>query len=358
MKLLPVAALSLIIIFIYSCNSSSPGKDTRQNEGGPEVKLINHKADQEVDVKINDKLFTSYSYSDTLMKPILYPIMTAEGHFVTRGWPIKPRPGERTDHPHQRGMWLNYGDVNGYDFWGNSYAIPSKTRRVHDGKIKHNKIERLSSGNGEGTLVTDENWVSPFGDELLAEKTTYHFIAKDSVRIIDRITTLTADSTVTFHDTKEGMFGIRYNRHLKLPVKKAETYVDTQGKKITVTPTSNELTGNYVSSEGITGYSVWGTRARWIDLYGNIDGENVSLVICDHPENFDHPTYWMARGYGLFALNPFGAKSYTDGKLTIDYTLPKGQSLTLRYRVIISSGSHLTKDEINDYARDFAKKYR
>ena len=27
---------------------------------------------------------------------------------------MAPREGERTDHPHQMGLWLNYGDVNAH----------------------------------------------------------------------------------------------------------------------------------------------------------------------------------------------------------------------------------------------------
>jgi len=182
--------------------------------------------------------------------------------------------------------------------------------------------------------------------------------AEGATRIIDRITTLTAtDSVVTFKDTKEGMFGIRYNRFLKLPTQKSESFVDALGDTTTIAPTSQETTGNYLSSEGLTGDSVWGTRAKWIDLYGNINGEKVSLVICDHPKNFDYPTYWHARGYGLFAANPFGAHDFTDGKLSINFTLYKGQSVTFRYRVIISSGEHLSEAEISRLAKDFYKKY-
>jgi hypothetical protein len=348
-----------VVIFSFSCNSiaGKQGND-EQNNKGPKVELIDQKADQKVDVMIDGKLFTSYCYADSLMKQILYPIFTVGENPVTRGWPIMPRPGEGTDHPHQRGMWLNYGDVNGYDFWGNSYAIAPEIRKVHDGRIKHIKIEELSSGPGEGTLVTNESWVSPFGNQLLSEKTTYHFIADGSAHIIDRITTLTAtDSAVTFKDTKEGMFGIRYNEQLKLSIKKSESFVDAKGDTTTIAASSKETTGNYISSEGITGDSVWSTRAKWMDLFGNINGEDVSLVICDHPKNFGYPTYWHARGYGLFAANPFGAHDFTDGKLTVDYTLPKGQSLTFRYRVIISSGKHLTDAEINKLANDFDNKY-
>src|SRR5450759_3758316 len=219
--------------------------------------------------------------------------------------------------------------------------------------------EKLSGGNGEGSMITDESWIDPSGKELLSERTEYHFIAKGSTRIIDRITTLTATgNTVTFKDTKEGMFGIRVARQLELPSKEDIILTDAQGNPTTVKALSNEgVTGNYISSEGVTGEAVWSTRARWMDLYGSIGNEKISLVICDHPKNLSYPTYWHARGYGLFAANPFGVKDFTNGEEELNYSIPSGKSLTLRYRIIISSGSHLTDPEINAFADDFAKKY-
>lgn len=358
--LLIIISFFLMTTPFFSCNSSSSQQgDEKTNTGsGPKVELIAGEAEQKVDVTIDGKPFTTFCYSDTLMKQILFPIYTAGGNFVTRGWPINPRPGEHTDHPHQRGMWLNYGDVNGYDFWGNSYEIPADIRATKKGRIKHVKIENTSSGNGEGSLVTEESWVSPYGNALLAEKTTYHFIAKEDVRIIDRITTLTApDSAVTFKDTKEGMFAIRYNKDLHLPSKKAMTFIDAMGNETTITPDSQNTTGDYISSEGVTGEAVWSTKAKWMDLYGTIEGEKVSVVICDHPKNFDYPTYWHARGYGLFSANPFGAHDFTNGKLTSNFSLSKGESITFRYRVIISSGTHLSNEQINVLAEEFSGLY-
>src|SRR5690606_42152228 len=64
---------------------------------------------------VGGKHFTSYVYTENLKKPVLYPIKTADGALVTRGFPLKNRPFERTDHPHHIGLWLNYGDVNGLD---------------------------------------------------------------------------------------------------------------------------------------------------------------------------------------------------------------------------------------------------
>ena len=159
-------------------------------------------------------------------------------------------------------------------------------------------------------------------------------------------------------DTKEGMFGIRVARQLELPSDDAITVYSADGTPTRLEAMSNEgISGNYLSSEGTTGLEVWGTRARWMDLYGSIGDEKISLVICDHPKNINYPTYWHARGYGLFSANPLGVRDFTQEKEELNYSLPAGGSTTFRYRVIIHSGIHLTVDEINDYADDFADKY-
>src|SRR6267143_1744766 len=71
------------------------------------VKVIKQKGNK-VEVLIGDKLFTSFLYPDTLEKPVLYPLRAANGAIVTRGFPLDPRPGDPTDHPHHIGTWLTY----------------------------------------------------------------------------------------------------------------------------------------------------------------------------------------------------------------------------------------------------------
>lgn len=290
---------------------------------------------------VDGKLFTSYCY-ENVCKPILYPVCTSAGTIVTRGFPLKPKEGERGDHPHQVGMWLNYGNVNGYDFWGNGKTGSKDTK---DGEVKHVKIQKLSKGTGEGVMVTTESWLAPSGKELLSENTEYHFIAHGEVRIIDRITTLKATGEkISFGDTKEGMFAIRVARQLELPSKDSLVLIDRKGNVTTLMPMSNDgITGNYISSEGVTCLDVWGKRARWMELYGNIANEKISLVICDHPKNPGYPTYWHARSYGLFSANPLGVKDFTDGKEEMNFNIPSGVSSTFRYRVVVNSGPKLTK---------------
>jgi hypothetical protein len=154
------------------------------------------------------------------------------------------------------------------------------------------------------------------------------------------------------------MFGIRVARQLELPSTGNITLYSADGHPTKVKVMSNEgISGNYMSSEGVTGLGVWGKRAKWMDLYGSIGNEKISLVICDHPKNQNYPTYWHARSYGLFSANPLGVKDFTKGEEELGFSIPAGKSTTFRYRVIVSSGTHLSETEINAYAGDFAKKY-
>ena len=346
--------MAILTMFTISCSTKHADQD--EESSVPTVKLEKHEAEKRVDVLVDGKLFTSYQWPDSVYKPILYPIVSASGTTVTRGFPLEPREGERNDHRHQVGNWLNYGNVNGYDFWGNGSTGHRDVK--NGGRIKHKSIETVSDGPGEGTMVTTASWIDPAGKELMSEKTEYHFIANGSVRIIDRMETLTNTSSapVVFKDTKEGMFGIRVARQLELPSNEDVTLTDAQGNPTTVKKMSNEgVTGNYRSSEGTTGEGVWGTRAKWMDLYGSIGDEKISLVIFDHPSNVNYPTFWHARGYGLFSANPLGAKDFTKGKEELNYTLAPGKSVTFRYRILVNSGSYLTDEDINSYAAAFEK---
>ena len=354
MKRIFFTLILLSTLIVISWNSKS-GKH-EHNEDGLSVEFVEHTSEKRIDVMIENKLFTSYKWPDGVYKPVLHPILTSNGTIITRGFPLEPRPGERPDHMHHVGNWMNYGNVDGFDFWGNGHT---GERSDNGGEIKLLEIEQLTSGKGEGSMITKGSWIDPEGNELLAEKTEYHFIAKGSLRIVDRLTTLTAnDKTVALNDTKEGMFAIRVARQLELPSEGDITLLDAQGNPTKVSEMSNEgISGNYLSSAGVTGLGVWGTRAKWMNLYGNIGDEKISVVICDHPKNQSYPTYWHARGYGLFAANPLGVKDFTKGKEELNFSIAAGQSVTFRYRLIISSNAHLTEDEINTLVEDFAKKY-
>jgi hypothetical protein len=143
---------------------------------------------------------------------------------------------------------------------------------------------------------------------------------------------------------------LRVRRELEQPSNESLVFTDDQGRPTAVPKMDNTgVTGLYRSSEGKTGDDVWGTRGHWTILTGTVAQKPITIAILDHPKNVGYPTYWMARGYGLFAANPLGQKAYgTDKKETpareLNFTLEPGQSLTLRYRLLILSKAATTKD--------------
>lgn len=320
------------------------------------VKVVKDANAKRINITIGNKLFTSFLYPDTLEKPVLYPVYTAGGTDVTRGFPLNPKPGDPTDHPHHIGIWFNYENVNGLDFWNNSYAIPKEKNNLY-GWIKTDKILETKSG-AKGILSYHANWANQKNETLLEETTRFEFSQVGHKRIIDRTTILKANTEIKFTDAKDGMLGMRLAHELQIPTTKDQKFTDDKGNVTIVKGgTDNIPNGNYITSEGIQGDSAWSTRAAWCKVYGKMGNDFVSIVIIDHPKNPNYPTFWHARGYGLFAANPLGEKIFTKGKSEKNLKLTKGESVAFRYRIVVDEGVRsISTANINKLAAAFEKK--
>src|SRR5690554_2648166 len=218
--------LLLILIFGTGCSTNAQ-----------KVQFKHDKAKNKVEVYFGDSYFTSFIYPDDMEKQVLYPIVTASGKEITRGYPISPKPFERTDHPHHVGLWLNFGDVNGLDFWNNSFAIKPENKHRY-GSIKFKEI--VETNPKKGTLITASDWVNNSNEVLLSEKSTFVFSEKNGVRTIDRTTELTAQKQVTFTENKEGMLGLRIDKAFEEPADKPGRFLDADGNVTEVPVLNNE----------------------------------------------------------------------------------------------------------------------
>lgn len=318
--------------------------------------FVERPGDKQVDVQYNNQLLTAYCFYDSSRKPVLFPVNTVDGTTVTRSYPFRMVAGERTDHPHHTGIWFNYESVNGLDFWNNSTAIPVERRHLY-GTIRHKEIVSKKAGKDQAMLVTASTWERPDGKVLLNENTIFRFHVKENTFFIDRITTLTAtDTVVQFKDIKDGLIAIRVARELEMPSKDATRFVDNMGNVTTVAATDNNgVTGMYQASNGLSGDAVWSSKGPWVMLSGKKEGKNITIGILDHPSNIGYPTYWHARGYGLFAANPLGRKVFSNRKEELNFSLQPGASATFRYRFVIQSGQALSTEEMNRLATAFAQ---
>jgi len=306
-------ALALVLVGVAACGAQA------------QVELTRH-GDQ-IEVQIGGKPFSTYYFGPESPKPYLHPLRSAAGTIVTRGWPmVKDIPGESHDHPHHRAMFFAHGDINGIDFWGE--GTPTQAQQTVKGKVYSSenlpkgrtvftKLDEIEGKGDRATIRAEFNLVGPEGAIIGQETQDYTFRGDEQNRIIDCAFTLhAAEMPLKLGDTKEGTFAIRVVKALEEPA------------------------GRMLNSNGAVGEKeIWGKRADWVDYSGEVAGEKLGIAIFDSPSNIKHPTYWHARGYGLFAVNPFGEHDfYNDPKRDGSVTIPAGGSLTLSYRVYIHRG--------------------
>jgi hypothetical protein len=163
------------------------------------------------------------------------------------------------------------------------------------------------------------------------------------------------DGPVVFGDKRDGGLLVR--------VAGTMTVEDEKG---------NKGAGTILNSRGDKNADTWGKRAEWADYSGpDASGKTVGIAMFDHPANLRFPTHWHARTYGLMTANRFGTDhfkgNYGDHKTVIcapskgancpacashtgDYTIPAGQSITLRHRFFFHQGDAVAGHVAEQYA--------
>ncbi len=320
-------AVASVFLMLLNCASI---------EAQVELKTVR---DDHVSITINGQPFSDFNMGQAYPKPFLAPLRTATGLIVSRRFPMERVEGESTDHPHHRGLWIGYGDINGVNFWENDPS--SKTSGTNPGTKGTLVLERpveVKPGKKSGSITGTFAWRAPgHGDangDVLEERRVMTFYAEPDIRTVDVDATFTAKVPVKFADTKEGWFAIRL----------ADSMAEKNGGMMTN------------SDGGQTEKNVWGKRADWVDYDGTVEGQKVGIVIFDNPQNLNHPPRWHSRAYGLFAVNPFGLKEF-DPKAAAEggYQMANGASLRLRYRVVIHPGD-VPKKKIERWYVDYGKK--
>lgn len=298
-----------------------------------------------VRVEIDGSLFTEYIFKGA-DRPYCYPVLATDNTPLTRDFPMKANTGDDDDHPHHRSVWLAHSRVNGIDFWneGKSGGDTPKGKIVHDALLE-------TAGGPVGRLRARDRWVAPDGTVFCTVDSTLSFRTAPLGRMLDYEITFHAPANAPIHigDNKDGFMAIRIAQWMTMPHK-----LDKKGA--TERNTGGE--GHIVTSQGDRDNAAWGKRGAWCDYHAARNGKTYGIALFDHPQNLRHPTWWMARGYGLFAANPFGWHDYepkTTPPQAGDHTVPAKGSLTLRYRLYFHFGDEKeaqVAERYLEYARE------
>jgi hypothetical protein len=280
-----------------------------------------------VRVEIDGQLFTEYVFGDGATRPYCYPILAVDGTPLTRDFPMKQTEGEDTDHPWHRSLWFAHSMVNGVDFWNEGTGDAGRSPK-DKGKTAHDVLVETAGG-ATGVIRARNRWLAPDGKLVCTDERTLRFRGTAGVRMIDYEVTWHAlpDKPLLIGDNKDGTMAVRLAQWMTMPHKYKKQ--DLPGN------------GHIVTSTGARDAGAWGKRADWCDYHAPHEGKVYGVAIFDHPQNLRHPTWWMARDYGLFGANPFGQHDYEnlkDQPHIGDYTIPAGGSLTLRYRFVFHTG--------------------
>ncbi|MDA0204760.1 MAG: PmoA family protein [Acidobacteria bacterium] len=296
-----------VVVLMLGCGGGASDLQKEEAASPPDgVTLTPH--DERVEVAVDGRPFTAFHYEEKWDKPFLYPLTTASGTVISRGYPIEPRAGETADHAWHRGIWYGHGDINGQDFWREkgrevtSILVPQAKPAVSGDALS---VELAMQTPTDGTIGSIEK--------------SFTFSGARNLRVIDATIRIRADEGVAlrFGDTDDGGFGIRLS----------DAFREDNG-------------GVTANAEGLeTSENIWGKASRWTNYSAEVGGKAVGVAIFDHPSNLRYPTTWHARGYSLNAANPFATRSFTgDPSADGSHTIPEGESLTFRYRVVIHEG--------------------
>jgi hypothetical protein len=263
------------------------------------------KLDGRIEIAIDGKPFSTFYYGPEAPKPYLHPLRSASGKIVTRRFPMEEVPSDNKDR-HHRGLWVGYKDINGFDFWENEFSYNNRNA----GKVVMRGVNIV-----EGTIAGTFNWLAPSGETILEEQRTMSFRGDKATRVVDVDITLRSVGTTTFADSKDGFFAVRLTE--ALAEKSSGTLTNSNG--------------------GRKMKETWGKQGNWIDCSGELDGEKLGVAVFEHPSSFRSPPRWHVRDYGLLAANPFGSHAFDPDAALSKITLKPGDTVRLRYRVVIHS---------------------
>jgi hypothetical protein len=284
-----------------------------------------------IEIRLDGNLLTKYVTRDAATnKPYFHPLIGPTGAEMTRAYPMRDVPGEKQDHPHHRSMWFGHQFIDASDTWHEEATLRERAKgddakfaqlRPSLGATVHRETRRAVAETDRAVLETTSEYQDAAGKLLLRDLRTFVFrVAPDGARLIDVTLAFTgADAPVTLKDAKDAGFSLRVAHAMSVEAGKG---------------------GRIVTSTGATDAKAWGQRAPWCDFHGPVTdgGEILGIAVLNHPSSFRFPTPWHARAYGLFTANPFGLNTVAGEDTDGSVVLKPGESITLRYRVILHQG--------------------
>ncbi len=287
-----------VYVFVAGCNILISTQSSTYAQAASQQVAAKFEKDKVV-VTINGELFTCYKFGKSQKYPYFWPVNgPASGKSVTTE--------TSQPYPHHHSLFFGCDRVNGGNYWQESN--------------EHGQIvsqgPKLIEASGKRVIFTDKClWRRGANEPVILDLRRVVITApSEALRFIDFEISLEPLTDVEILKTNHALFAARVVPELS--VKAGNTLINAEGK-----------TGEK---------GTWGVASPWCDYSGTRDGVTEGIAILQHPDNRWFPSKWFTRDYGFFSPTPmFWLK---DERLE----LPKGQTLTLRYRVVVHNNDAKT----------------
>ena len=312
-----MSASRIAVVLVVAAAAIAAARPRRLDAGAMTVTVTPNESAKRVDVAIGGKPFTSYIWPDRLKKPVLDPIRSAERHPRHARLAARPAPGRarRPSTSRRPVVQLRERERPRLLEQLRRASNPSSARRWARSSIGGSSAP--TAARIAASWSTESDWVTPGGTVLLRERTQFVFAGDASTRTIDRIATLTALDRARRLHRHQG----RHARHARRAAARAAVERAAESSptrparprrcRCSTTPASPASTAA-AKARRATRSGARAGAGRCSPAAS--DREPITIAMLDHPKNPGFPTYWHARGYGLFAANPLGQKVFSGGK--------------------------------------------
>ena len=269
-----------------------------------------HKPGAELALRTGEKTIWAYHFKADGGFPYIHPLATADGTCLTA---LAPK-----DHPWHRAVWFSWKYLDGVNYWnweGKSKQPIPPGRTVPVGK------ETVSLEADRARIAMNLHYTTD-GRTVMKEK------REIIIRVPRNDGSYTMDWQATFTAAEKDVVldrtpipgqpgGAGHGGYAGLSFRGAASLKEMHS----------------IDSEGRRDMQSHGKTARWLDYHAVIDkkGRTAGVAVFDHPANFRHPSPW----YISFGGMPYFSPAVIFHK---PHTLSAGDTLTLRYRILVHPG--------------------
>jgi hypothetical protein len=302
--------LSLILL---ACCSLAGAADLRWERGASSVALV-----------AGGKTVWQFRHGDDVAKPMFHPLALTDGTVLT--WDSPP------DHPWHHALWFAWKYINHVNYWEEARpdagAKPSQEKR---GTTTWDSGRITPRDDFSASIVLNLSYHEPGQPPVLRERRVIEVSRPNAAGVYHLDWTMTftaADHDVALDRTPVigDPGGVVYGGYAGLSIRFAKDFA-AAGTVTTkaADAAASQRTGLFCES---------GSTA--VDFNGVVSGREAGVALLDHPSNLHSPTPWY------LIIQPQNQWPFHFAEAAVIYYKPHvlkaGESVTLRYRVVVHPG--------------------